>query len=149
MLNIVFPIDPEVHQFILQAVNIADAPPSYFFKFQFNQRGGRMQILHLATENHLCGSARRIAKKKIQVLLVFPVPLDKGLVSLVFQNFKQLPEYNCTRHGLSTLYSHFLGIPFKVMRTRPPFIDNELSISEEPDDAQTEITSVSGTSSYN
>lgn len=133
---------------------VAEPPPkkSIYVKFNFNQRGGRMQINQLAVDYSFHGRIRRIGKKVLHCLVVFPGldedPHSVSRLSAFMTVARTLPDFVHIKHGLSTRYSEFLARPFQVMKTTPRFVDDNGN-SEEPEDAASELASVSGASSYN
>lgn len=144
------------HQMELQAKlhEIIDKPNDekecIFYKFQFNQRGGRMAAYQWANQFGFHGKVRRIGKNVVHVLAVF---VEDDTVFDRLADLKavtcNLPEYHPVKTGLSKSYEEYLVRPFKVIKTATRHIDLKDGASEEPvDDCESDISSVSGGSSY-
>ena len=96
------------------------------------------------------GKVRRIGKNVVHVLAVFvedDTVYDRlAALKAVTGN---LPEYHTVKTGLSKSYAEYLVRPFKVIKTATRHIDPKDGASEEPaDDCESDLSSVSGGSSY-
>ncbi len=119
------PVESALHNLMDAAVGEPAISPSIYVKFYFNQRGGRMQMMQFADDYSFHGRIRRISKKKLHCLIVFPAGLPQSLsrLSAFMAVAKSLPDYFHIKHGLSTRYSEFLAKPFQVIKTTRPFVD--------------------------
>jgi hypothetical protein len=130
-------------------------PDSLFFKFQFNQRGGRMQVKGVADGMGVGGRIKRTSLHWLQCVVVFSFPLEKELVMQFLKFARSLPFFRVIGKGISNRYSCYLG-QFEILKTRPTILkevlNNYHSDSEEPEDAPSDASSalsmVSGTSSH-
>jgi hypothetical protein len=127
-----------------------DGKECIFYKFQFNQRGGRMAAYQWAHQFGFHGKVRRIGKSVVHVLAVF---VEDETVYDRLMELKavtgNLPEYHTVNSGFSATYAEYLVRPFKVIKTAPRHIDPKEGASEEPiDDCESDLSSVSGGSSY-
>jgi hypothetical protein len=127
-----------------------DGKECIFYKFQFNQRGGRMAAYQWANQFGFHGKVRRIGKNVVHVLAVF---VEDDTVFDRLAELKaltsNLPEYHTVKTGLSKSYAEYLVRPFKVIKTASRHIDPKDCASEEPvDDCESDLSSVSGGSSY-
>ena len=96
------------------------------------------------------GKVRRIGKNVVHVLAVF---VEDDTVFDRLTELKavtgNLPEYHTVKTGLSKSYAEYLVRPFKVIKTASRHIDPKDCASEEPvDDCESDLSSVSGGSSY-
>jgi hypothetical protein len=101
----------------------------------------------LAADYSFHGRIRRIGKKVLHCLIVFPSHVEDPQDSVPSWLWRDLFSTLLTS-SMDCPHSEFLTRPFQVMKTTPCFVD-ENGNPEEPEDAASELGSVSGASSYN
>jgi hypothetical protein len=130
-------------------------PESLFYKFQFNQRGGRMQVKGVADEMGVGGRIKRISLHWLQCVVVFSLPVNRDKARQFLMFARALPGFQKIENQISQRYTCYLD-RFEILKTRPAILKEVLhnyhTDSEEPDDALSDASSalsvVSGMSSH-
>ena len=122
-------------------------PISFYFRFQFQQRGGRMQMQALATQYGLGGYVKRVSRNWLYCVIVFPLNQDVETLNRFHATVETLPHYRFLLRGSGKKYSRYLTSAFEVIKTRPAVLVQLDVNSEEPGDAVSDVSSIVSLSS--